>query len=899
MADDKRQTKSLSALANEQDEDLNRTQTRTPAPAYEADATSYMDFCPDAVELPAHERWTAVTPASAAQLWGANAKPCRDPGGSYRFRVGSELQADDTQTDDARLDIDFDSKLVRALSIMYQKPHATESKPQVARPQPTSWVTKMNIVIHVVGSRGDVQPFIALGQELQRYGHRVRLATHDIFEKSIRASNLEYYPIGGDPAALMAYMVKNPGLIPNMESLTAGEIQQKRYMVQEMLENFWRSCIEPDTLTGRPFVADAIIANPPSFAHIHCAQALGIPVHLMFTMPWSNTTAFPHPLANLQNAGRDPAFANYISYSVVEWLTWQGKGSTASQWAVLKLLDSSLGDVINKWRKSIDLEEVAMFDGPMLANTLKIPFTYCWSPALVPKPADWPSYIDVCGFFFREAPDYSPPADLDRFLANGPPPVYIGFGSIVLDNPDEMTGTIIQAVNAAGARAIISKGWADLAGTDNENIYWIGDCPHEWLFQQVAAVVHHGGAGTTACGLKNGRPTTIVPFFGDQPFWGQMVANAGAGPQPIPHKSLTADNLADAIRYCLSQQAAIAAASIAASMESEAGVQAAVQSFHRQLPLERIRCDLIPSEPASWTYTKTKKPLRLSKMAAEIILSKTSADSKHMRIYESNPTIIETTRWDPITGGASAVMGTATDMAGSVTGMVTKPIEEYRDAQRRWARESQRRQDRDDAADQANRSSGDRSMSSAGQQAQMKQPSVVGKMVAASAKSIGGIAPTATKGMLVDFPLALTEGLRSIPTHYGDKARDHGPVTSAASGAAVAGKTFAWGFVDGISDLIVQPYKGAKNDGAAGAIKGLGKGVVGLTTKSGAGMFGLFAYNAAGISRSIRSATHAGTRKAIAKARHAEGLWMIEAGVVDDIKQSEVTSAFKEWRDNV
>jgi UDP:flavonoid glycosyltransferase YjiC (YdhE family) len=190
--------------------------------------------------------------------------------------------------------------------------------------QATPWATRLNIVIQVVGSRGDVQPFIALGNELQRHGHRVRLATHDTFDNFVRSAGLEFYPIGGDPAELMAYMVKNPGLIPSMESLAAGEIQQKRDMVQEMLENCWYSCLRPDPLTGEPFVADAIIANPPSFAHIHCAQALGIPVHLMFTMPWSSTRAFPHPLANLKNVGRDPALANYVSYGVVEWLTWQG-----------------------------------------------------------------------------------------------------------------------------------------------------------------------------------------------------------------------------------------------------------------------------------------------------------------------------------------------------------------------------------------------------------------------------------------------------------------------------------------------------------------------------------------------------------------------------------------------
>lgn len=175
-----------------------------------------------------------------------------------------------------------------------------------------------------MGSRGDVQPFIALGNELQKYGHRVRIATHNTFEEFVLKHGLEFYPIGGDPEELMAYMVKNPGLIPSMKSLKQGEIQRKRLMVAEMLQGCWNSCIEPDPKSGAPFVADAIIANPPSFAHVHCAQALGIPVHLMFTMPWSNTRAFPHPLANLKHAGKDLTTANYISYSVVEWMTWQG-----------------------------------------------------------------------------------------------------------------------------------------------------------------------------------------------------------------------------------------------------------------------------------------------------------------------------------------------------------------------------------------------------------------------------------------------------------------------------------------------------------------------------------------------------------------------------------------------
>lgn len=179
-------------------------------------------------------------------------------------------------------------------------------------------------MIQVVGSRGDVQPFIALGNELQKHGHRVRLATHGVFESFVRTSNLEFFSIGGDPKELMAYMVKNPGLLPSMKSLKGGEIQRKRSMIAQMIEGCWKSCLDPDPASGAPFVADAIIANPPSFAHLHCAQALNIPVHLMFTMPWSLTREFPHPLANLNSVDIDPKLANLLSYLIVEWMTWQG-----------------------------------------------------------------------------------------------------------------------------------------------------------------------------------------------------------------------------------------------------------------------------------------------------------------------------------------------------------------------------------------------------------------------------------------------------------------------------------------------------------------------------------------------------------------------------------------------
>lgn len=168
----------------------------------------------------------------------------------------------------------------------------------------------LNVVIHVVGSRGDVQPFVALGKVLmETYGHRVRLATHPTFKKFVEENGLEFFSIGGDPAELMAFMVKNPGLMPGFDTLRNGDVGKRRKGIAEIIEGCWRSCIEsgdgfgvdseqrteawvnspnydpqvPANTTGRPFVADAIIANPPSFAHVHCAEKLGIPLHMMFT----------------------------------------------------------------------------------------------------------------------------------------------------------------------------------------------------------------------------------------------------------------------------------------------------------------------------------------------------------------------------------------------------------------------------------------------------------------------------------------------------------------------------------------------------------------------------------------------------------------------------------------
>lgn len=543
----------------------------------------------------------------------------------------------------------------------------------------------MNVVIQIVGSRGDVQPFVALGQILKNnYGHRVRIATHPTFRDFVTENGLEFFSIGGDPAELMAFMVKNPGLMPGIDSLKNGDIGKRRAGIYEMIVGCWRSCIEAGDGTGaeisdamldgrssfdsgfsagsdpllKPFVADTIIANPPSFAHMHIAEKLGIPLHLMFTMPWSPTQSFPHPLANVLSSNADSNITNFISYALVDMMTWQG-----------------LGDVINKFReRSLGLEPVSIMWAPGMASRLRIPWTYCWSPALIPKPPDWGNFIDISGFFFLNlASNYTPAPDLAEFLAAGPPPVYIGFGSIVVDDPNAMTKMIFEAVKKTGQRALVSKGWGGL-GADQigvpEGVFMLGNVPHDWLFKHVSCVVHHGGAGTTATGISAGRPTVVVPFFGDQPFWGAMTAKAGAGPFPVAYKDLDSDKLATSIKEALKPESLERAAELASKIKQEDGTENGAQSFHKHLKLSDIRCSLFPERVAVWRVKRTD--IRLSTLAATVLGYEGLLDFSDLKLFRAREYETEDGPWDPISGGAAALIGTI----GNLTmGVADFPVE--------------------------------------------------------------------------------------------------------------------------------------------------------------------------------------------------------------------------------
>ena len=211
--------------------------------------------------------------------------------------------------------------------------------------------------------------------------------------------------------------------------------------------------------------------------------------------------------------------------------------------------------------------------------------------------------------------------------------MYIGFGSIVVDDPNAMTKLIFEAVKKTKQRALVSKGWggfgADTLGIP-EGVFMLGNVPHDWLFKHVSCVVHHGGAGTTAAGIALGKPTVIVPFFGDQPFWGAMVARAGAGPPPIPSKQLTSDKLAAAILEALKPTTLQRAQELGALIASEKGTDAGAQSFHEKLGLDSMRCLVSPSRAAVWRVKRTT--IRLSAFAATTLFNENFLDFNNLKL---------------------------------------------------------------------------------------------------------------------------------------------------------------------------------------------------------------------------------------------------------------------------
>ena len=337
--------------------------------------------------------------------------------------------------------------------------------------------------------------------------------------------------------------------------------------------------------------------------------------------------------------------------------------------------------------QTLGLEPVSTLWAPGQLSRLKVPTTYLWSPGLVPKPHDWGPEIDLAGCVFLDlATSFKPPSDLAHFLERSDerPILYIGFGSISgLDDPRAFTRMIFDAVEKAGVRAIISRGWGGMGdGMDKpDGIFLVDNVPHDWLFPQVDAVVHHGGAGTTAAGLRFGKPTMIVPFFGDQPFWSNMVARAGAGTtEALPLKKLDVEKFAEGIRQCLQPEAKAKAQEIAKRIEEEGdGAENAVDSFHRALDLKgphSLRCSILPDRAAVWQVKRSST--HLSVLAAELLVESNQIKWTDLELAKNYEWTDFQGPGEPITGAGGVVVQAFREACHGLTSIPDTAKRDYR-----------------------------------------------------------------------------------------------------------------------------------------------------------------------------------------------------------------------------
>ncbi|KAI1316917.1 Sterol 3-beta-glucosyltransferase [Mortierella claussenii] len=492
------------------------------------------------------------------------------------------------ETPSIELDDPMESRVMDSLLLgeepVYIEPMSWASYPGFKTSRP------MHITCLTIGSRGDVQPYIALCKRLMKDGHKCRISTHGEYKDWIEGHGIEFGLVGGDPGELIELCVEN-GMFT--VSFIREGLKRFRGWLDELMETAWTACQGTDVL----------IESPSAMAGIHIAERLDIPYFRAFPFPWTRTRAFPHPFAVPEhNLGRS---YNYMTYVMIEQVFWKG-----------------ISGQINRWRK----ESLGL--GPTSLEKMDahhVPSLYSWSPHVVPGPIDWPSWIHVTGYWFLDNPDLSwtPPADLVEFLKADPhkKPVYIGFGSMVVPDPDEMTRTIIEAVVKSGVRAIISKGWSDRLTSQDDpasaakksaseeivyppSIYMLKSVPHDWLFPQLSGCVHHGGAGTAAAGLRAGIPTVIKPFFGDQYFWAQRVEEAGVG---VWCHELTVKKLTSALVTITTDEKMIRKAqSMGDKIRKEDGVGEAIKYFYHDLAFAKQRLNKHRKEKSDEPSVKLK-----------------------------------------------------------------------------------------------------------------------------------------------------------------------------------------------------------------------------------------------------------------------------------------------------
>ena len=388
----------------------------------------------------------------------------------------------------------------------------------------------MNITIFAAGSRGDIQPCVALGTGLKQAGYSIRLAVPENFSSFIMSHGLDFFPLHGDVQEIMAsdtgrnFMEKGGGnpikSIRTMRSLISP-------VVKRMVNDAYNACQNADAI-----ICLGVMAG---FGK-SIAESLQLPLILVEPTPLLPTRAFAAASWPVQkDMGKALNYFSGVSMLRVVW-----------QW---------YEPFINDFRNSLNLQKLTFRDFNHLFRST--PIIGAYSPEIIPHPTDWPDSVHITGYLFlNHELDWQPSAELTDFLDHGDPPVYIGFGSMSGRDPESLANLIFDVLSQTGQRGLLATGWGGVRPENTpDNVFILDSAPHSWLFPRMSVLIHHGGAGTTAEGLRSGVPMVIVPFSFDQPFWGERIRSLGLGSAPISLKRLTSDRLIKAIQTVINEPA--------------------------------------------------------------------------------------------------------------------------------------------------------------------------------------------------------------------------------------------------------------------------------------------------------------------------------------------------------
>jgi UDP:flavonoid glycosyltransferase YjiC (YdhE family) len=415
----------------------------------------------------------------------------------------------------------------------------------------------MKITILTLGSRGDVQPPVVLGKALAERGHTVTVVSHLPFRPLVEQCGLRFAPLHIDIEQILR-SATGQSLINaerNPLRLMSGWFRSIEPMIRSLFDDYWAACRDGADLIISGDLAD--LAGPS------VAERLGVPEVGVTVFPWRMATgAFPHAMLPQRSLG--PGL-NRLSHRGFEGLLW-----------------TMLRPTINQMRRDV------LGLAPATARLYEgRPMLFCCSPAVVERAADWGPQTAVTGYWFLEPQArWRPAAGLTDFLAAGAPPVCVTFGSITYQ-PERVTRDVVRALDGLGLRALLVRGWGGLSSADlPPTMHLVDEVPFGWLFPQVAAVVHHGGAGTTALALRAGVPQVITPIIGDEAFWASRMVRLGVSPAPLPIRRLSAEALAQRVQEAVSAPSyRQRAAALADTIRQEDGLGQAIGFLERRVGL--------------------------------------------------------------------------------------------------------------------------------------------------------------------------------------------------------------------------------------------------------------------------------------------------------------------------